>query len=84
MTKPNVRLKCRAPWRQPDSVVFCLSLCTLEVRLTQLCPPIEELFELSDFTRLSLGVLHQETPVYAAHLGRKKGLRREPPKDDNL
>ncbi|KAH3918709.1 hypothetical protein HBH56_023200 [Parastagonospora nodorum] len=56
----------------------------MDIRLGQLRPLIEQLFELSGSPGMSLGVLHHDTPIYTAHFGRRRASQAPPPDDDTL
>ncbi|CAG8951550.1 hypothetical protein HYFRA_00007466 [Hymenoscyphus fraxineus] len=56
----------------------------MEKRFSQLQPLIQELFELSDSPGLSVGVLHQGTPLMTTHFGRLRASQSTPPNDDTL
>jgi CubicO group peptidase (beta-lactamase class C family) len=56
----------------------------MEARVARLLPLIEELFKHSSSPGLSLGVLHEGHPVFAAHFGRRKASDPTPPNDDTL
>jgi CubicO group peptidase (beta-lactamase class C family) len=56
----------------------------MDIRLAQLRPLIEQLFELSGSPGMSLGVLHHDTPIYTAHWGRRRASQSSSPDDDTL
>jgi CubicO group peptidase (beta-lactamase class C family) len=56
----------------------------METRLAQLQPLIQELFDLSCSPGMSLGVLHQGSPVFTAHFGRRRVSELTLPDDDTL
>jgi CubicO group peptidase (beta-lactamase class C family) len=56
----------------------------MEAHLKQLHPLLSELFELNGSPGLSLGVLHDDHPIYTAHLGQRRASTPDPPNDDTL